>query len=61
MKNGEEIMIEQEFTFEIYKESEQYFVYIGTESGSGVKYLVNSYKEVGEKVFEYLENYYSED
>lgn len=54
-------MIEQEFTFEIYKESEQYFIYIGTESSSGVKYLVNNYKEVGEKVSEYLENYYSED
>ena len=58
-------MIEQEFTFEIYKETgerpEHYYLYIGEESGSGAKYSVNNYKEVGERITEYLENYYSED
>lgn len=54
-------MIEQEFTFEIYKDSEQYFVYIATEDGSGAKYPVNGYKEVGERISRYLETYYSGD
>jgi hypothetical protein len=56
-------MVEHTFDFEIYKEKEgdQYYLVIGTENGSGVQYRVKDYKEVGEKISQYLETYYSED
>ena len=54
-------MIEKEFTFEIFKEGSQYNVYIGEEDGSGAQYKVSNYKEVGERVTQYLEIYYSGD
>lgn len=54
-------MIEKEFTFGISKEGSRYNVYIGEENGSGSQYKVSNYKEVGERITQYLEMYHSGD
>ncbi len=47
------------FNFEIYtNEAGKKYIWIGGENGTGAEYPVNNFKEIGEAIAFYLENYY---
>ena len=53
--------INRSFEIELYDEDGKQYIHLSTDGASGCKYLISDTMEIGERVADYIYDYYMQD